>query len=191
MKKLLLGLSCLLVPAATAAADEQQNLIARTTASAARIIRVSSGKRTLNTFLGNPKYKYRRIRRVLKQAQQKILLQRGYLNDYISEIIRNENNIASSDNRSEIRRLIRSNIILMHKIERVRMRIAHIQLNAQQKVLRIERNSFLRITGSANRQQGRIRRNPAGYWIWRRKHLLNMSELKDSLPESLIRKYYR
>ena len=154
------------------------------------IIQVNSKKRRLNTFLGNPRYKYRKIRSILKDAQQKILNQRGFLNDYISEIIRNENSIAATSDEQKIHSLIRINITLFRKIERIRIRIARIQLDAQQKVLRIERQSYISIIGSAKRQHRRIHRNPSAYWLWRRKHLLNRSELKDSLPNNLIRKYY-
>jgi len=190
MNKFMLCISALLLSTTAPAAAGTQKQLTSGDPDSSRIIKESS-KRQLQTFLGNPKNKYDRIRTVLKKAQQEILLQRGYLNDYISEIIRNENRIASTDDRTIARRLSRSNILLLHKIERLRTRIAKIQLDAQTKVLRIEQQSYMRISRSASRQQRRIGRNPAAYWIWRRRHLLNSTELKDSLPGRIIRKYYR
>ena len=190
MKAALLFLILVLPLSAGTGDGDYHRLVGNPAEDVSRILPLAT-TRPLKSFLGNPQAKIDRIRQILKEASRQILLQRGYLNDAISEVLRNENRITGGADRQEARRLVQANMDLFLQIEDIRLKIAGIQLRAQRQILTIETASFRSVRNSVSQQKQRIGNNPSAYWIWRRKQLLNETERGDALPEALVRKYYR
>lgn len=149
------------------------------------------GDRPLQSFLGDPRAKIDRIKQILQDAGRQILLERGFLNDAIGEILQNESQLVLTRNNSERRRLLQQNIGLFRKVENIRLKIARIQLAAQQRVLAVETEAYQRIERSVRYQLDRLDRSPAEYWIQQRKQLISPNELKSAPGDDTLRKKYR
>lgn len=149
------------------------------------------GDRPLQSFLGDPRAKIDRIKQILQDAGRQILLERGFLNDAIGEILQNESQLVLTRNNNERRQLLQQNIALFRKVENIRLKIARIQLNAQQQVLGVEREAYQRIERSVRYQLDRLDRSPAEYWIQQRRQLISPNELKSAPGDDTLRKKYR
>lgn len=138
------------------------------------------------------KQRIKKIRSLLIATSRKIRGIRKKIRKIARLIIHNERLIANSSI-SMLRKvaLIKKNIRLFKAVEHIRIEITNIQFSTARKVFKIEKNTHRIITKNVIKNIKEIKKNPANYWLKRRRQILRRQDRNMQLSKLELREIYK
>ena len=138
------------------------------------------------------KQRIKKIRSLLIATSRKIRGIRKKIRKIARLIIHNERLIANSSI-SMLRKvaLIKKNIRLFKAVEHIRIEITNIQFSTARKVFKIEKNTHRIITKNVIKNIREIKKNPANYWLKRRRQILRRQDRNMQLSKLELREIYK
>ena len=138
------------------------------------------------------KQRIKKIRSLLIATSRKIRGIRKKIRKIARLIIHNERLIANSSI-SMLRKvaLIKKNIRLFKAVEHIRIEITNIQFSTARKVFKIEKNTHEIITKNVIKNIKEIKKNPANYWLKRRRQILRRQDRNMQLSKLELREIYK